>query len=158
MAVRAKGQAIMAAAVEPTPTSPPPSWTTWWRHLLAPVHGNLDLEGAGWLRVEELREGNQNVIRAEIPGIDPEKDVTVTAGNGIVRIEAHREEKTEHKEDNSYHSEFRYGSFVRELRAPVDLRTEDVSATYKDGILEVRIPVPTEPAPSQATRIPISRS
>jgi len=148
----------MATDMEVTPTSPPPSWTTWWKHLLAPVHGNLDLEGAGWLRVEEVREGDCNVIRAEIPGIDPDKDVQVTAGNGIVRIEARREEKAEHKGDGTYHSEFRYGSFVRELQAPADLRNEDVSASYKDGILEVRIPVSPESALSEAKRIPISRS
>ena len=90
------------------------------------------------------------------PGIDPDKDVEITSDDGVVRIHAHHEEKSERKQQRGYHSEFRYGDLEREIVLPKGASAKDVAATYKDGILEVRIPCPetVEPVP---TRIPISR-
>ena len=58
------------------------------------------------------------VVRAELPGVDPEKDIDVTVEDGVLTISAERRESTEKKEDTSYRSEFRYGSFVRRLPVP----------------------------------------
>ncbi|MDE3139141.1 MAG: Hsp20/alpha crystallin family protein, partial [Acidobacteriota bacterium] len=56
-----------------------------------------------------------------------------------------------------YRSEFRYGEFEREVSLPDGGESKDVKATYKDGILEVRIPRPANT--SEATRtIPVTRS
>ena len=55
-----------------------------------------------------------------------------------------------------YHSEFRYGEFEREISLPKGASAKDVKATYKDGILEVRIPCP-EGTELEATKIPITR-
>jgi HSP20 family protein len=114
-----------------------------------------DMEG--WMRVEEFRDGDTLVVRAELPGIDPDKDVEVTTSGGFVRIRAHREEKTEHTEKKGYRSEFRYGQFERDVALPDGVDGTNVKAAYKDGILEVRVPYPTEAAaPSKS--IPITRS
>jgi len=110
-----------------------------------------------WLRVEEFHEGDMLVVRAELPGIDPDKDVEITTEGGMAKIHAHREEKSESKEKQGYRSEFRYGEFDREIALPVGTKPEDVKATYKDGILEVRIPCSAE-APPSATKVPISRT
>lgn len=110
------------------------------------------------LRVEEYRENGTLVIRADIPGIDPDKDVEVTLSDGILRIEAERkqEEKTEKKD--FYRHELRYGSFTRELPMPEGASDDDVTAVYKDGVLEVRVRV-TEPAPeAPAKKIPVTTS
>lgn len=64
-----------------------------------------------WLRVEEFHDGDTLVVRAELPDIDPEKDVEVTTGDGVVKIHARREQKAEKKEKRGYRSEFRYGEF-----------------------------------------------
>ncbi len=111
---------------------------------------------ANWMRVEEFRDGEDIVVRAELPGIDPDKDVEVTLGDGVLHIEAHREQRSERKESHGYRSEFRYGSFVRDVAVPAGTDESKVRATYADGVLEVR--VPTEPAPKESvTRIPIGR-
>ena len=73
---------------------------------------------SGWLRVEEYRDGDDLVVRAELPGIDPDKDVEVTLAEGVLHIQAHREEKSERKENHGYRSEFRYGSFARNVALP----------------------------------------
>ena len=110
-----------------------------------------------WLRVEEFHEGDVLVVRAELPGIDPDKDVEITTEGGVAKIHAHREEKSESKEKDGYRSEFRYGEFDREIALPVGTKPEDVKATYKDGILEVRIPCLADTS-SSATKVPISRN
>ena len=113
-------------------------------------------DGHEWLRVEEFHEGDTLVVRAELPDIDPDKDVEITSDDGVVRIKAHHEEKKERKEKRGYRSEFRYGEFEREISVPNGATAKDVKATYTDGILEVRIPCP-EKSKSASTKIPVSR-
>lgn len=107
------------------------------------------------IRMEEVRDGDHLVIRAELPGIDPEKDVEVTVERGMLRISAERREKSEERESDGYRSEFRYGHVERQVRLPEGTTAEAVSATYKDGVLEVRLPAPP-PAPS-ARKVDVQR-
>jgi HSP20 family protein len=111
---------------------------------------------AGWLKVEEFRDGNDVVVRAELPDIDPEKDVDLNVEAGVLHVRAERKVSSEHKEKDSYRSEFRYGSFSRSIPLPPGAKEEDVKATYKDGILEIRVPVGPEGKPP-VTKVPISR-
>lgn len=113
----------------------------------------LDAEA---IKVEELREGDVTVVRAELPGIDPDKDVEVTVDDGMLRIHAERRQHTEEKDTERYRSEFRYGTFTRMLPLPNGATEADVTATYRDGILEVRVPTATEVAAPRS--IPIARS
>jgi HSP20 family protein len=98
--------------------------------------------GQDWLRVEEFHDGDTLVVRAELPDIDPDKDVEVSSDDGIVHIHGHHEQKSERRQKRGYRSEFRYGDFDREIALPKGATAKDVEATYKDGILEVRIPCP----------------
>lgn len=109
-----------------------------------------------WLRVEEFREADKLVVRAELPDIDPDKDVDIVVADGELRIKAHREARSEHKDKDSYRSEFQYGSFSRSVKLPSGASPEDVTATYRDGVLEVRVPVAEVAAP-EPSKIPIAR-
>ena len=109
-----------------------------------------------WLRVEEFHDDGDLVVRAELPDIDPDKDVEITTEGGVARIHAHRQEESETKDKEGCRSEFRYGEFDREIALPTGTKGEDVKASHEDGILEVRIPCPPEEAP-EATKVPISR-
>jgi HSP20 family protein len=111
---------------------------------------------AGLVRVEEFRDGDELVVRAELPGIDPDKDVEATVADGVLHISAHREEKSEHKDKQGYRSEFRYGSFAREISLPSGVDESKVKATYTDGVLEVRAPLPPA-AKAEAKKVPIGR-
>ncbi|MGF1653909.1 MAG: pseudouridine-5'-phosphate glycosidase, partial [Actinomycetales bacterium] len=116
---------------------------------------DLAESGGHLIRVEESTEGGARVVRAELPGVDPEKDVSVTIEDDTLVISARREERSETRDPESYRSEFRYGSFTRHVRLPRGTTPEVVSATYRDGVLEVRLPIgPTEETPR---RIPVSR-
>ena len=109
-----------------------------------------------WLRVEEFEEGNEQVVRAELPGLDPEKDVEITVADNMLTIKAEREERAEHKEKSSDRSEFRYGSMVRTVPLAAGTKQEDIRATYRDGVLEVRVRVPEQPA-ATTTKVPVTR-
>ncbi len=107
------------------------------------------------MRVEELTEGDQMVVRAEMPGLDPEKDVDIQIVDGDLRIRAERRERKEEKDKGRYRSEFRYGSFTRTVPLAADVDEADVKATYKDGILEVRLPIDRQKV--EAKKIPVQR-
>ncbi len=87
------------------------------------------------IRVEEFIKDDHYMIRAELAGIDPEKDVEITVGSGYLAIRAERHDKTEGK----HRSEFRYGSFTRVLALPATADEEDITASYRDGILTVSV-------------------
>lgn len=109
-----------------------------------------------WLRVEEFDEDDKLVVRAELPDIDPEKDVEIAVVGDELRIDAHREAKSEHKDKDSYRSEFRYGSFSRTVKLPPGATADDVTASYKDGVLEIRVPV-AEPVNPEPAKIQVTR-
>lgn len=116
----------------------------------------MDVEPAvGWLRVEEYTDDGVHVLRAELPDIDPDKDVELSVANGVLHIQATREEKSEKREKDMYRSEFRYGSFARNIALPEGTSDEDITATYTDGILEVRVPLPEAPKET-VTKVPIA--
>jgi HSP20 family molecular chaperone IbpA len=85
---------------------------------------------------DEMKEGRYEV-RAELPGIDPAKDVDITVRDGQLTIKAERTEKHESKG----RSEFSYGSFVRSVSLPAGADEDDITATYDKGILTVSVAV-----------------
>lgn len=128
-------------------------WPARWRRWF-----DLDFEPETWMRVEEMQEDGTLVVRAELPGIDPDKDVDVSVADGVLHISAKREAREEHKEKGAMHSEFRYGELRRDLTLPAGVDEGAVKAAYKDGILEVRIPWPTEEQVHEVTKVPVTRS
>ncbi len=95
-----------------------------------------------FIPVDEYRQDGSLVVRAELPGIDPDKDVEVTVTDGVLHIVAQRREE-ETVEDGQYiRKEIHHGSIERSLRLPEGLSESDVKATYKDGILEIVVPMP----------------
>jgi HSP20 family molecular chaperone IbpA len=106
---------------------------------------------APYIPVEDYVEEGTYVLRAEMPGIDPDKDVSLTVQDGILTIQAERQEETRERNRR----EFQYGSFTRSIALPAGTRAEDVQASYVDGVLELRAPVEGET--EQPTRIPVQR-
>lgn len=104
--------------------------------------------------VDVYEEGNEVVIRAEAPGVAKE-DLTVTVADGVVTVrgEMRKEEKVEEK--GYFRQELYCGSFHREIPLPADVREDEAKATFKDGVLEVRLPK-TEEAEVKGHKIDIS--
>jgi HSP20 family molecular chaperone IbpA len=92
------------------------------------------------IRIEDFVAGDHYMVRAELAGIDPEKEVEVTVGGGYLTIHAERHDKTEGK----HRTEFRYGSFSRSLSLPAQANADDVKASYDHGILTVSVGLKAE--------------
>jgi HSP20 family protein len=117
----------------------------------------VSIEGGGpavWTPALDVfsRDGDL-IVRAELPGIDPEKDVEITVENGVLTIKGERrhEEKTE--KENYYRFESSYGSFQRSVPLPKDVKADDIAASYENGILEVVVPKAGELSASR--KIPV---
>ena len=107
-------------------------------------------------KVEDYVDNGTYVLRAEIPGIDPDKDVHVHVRDHMVELRVERKQEKTTGDKDRYRSEFRYGSFLRRVPLPPEAGEKDVKATYHDGILEVRVPVGST-ADSEATKIRVER-
>ena len=100
-------------------------------------------------RLEEAMRDDRCVIRAELPGLDPENDIEVTVDGRILTIRAERRQQ----DKGPYRSEFRYGWAARAVRLPARVDAADVTARYGKGVLEVSVPVPV--VGPEGTRIPV---
>lgn len=89
------------------------------------------------VRIEESMDEGTYVVRAELPGFDPEEQIRVTTQAGLLTIAAERQAETKERG----RSEFRYGSFVRSVPLPEGADTANIAAKYTNGILEIRVPV-----------------
>lgn len=85
------------------------------------------------VRIEESLDGPTYVLRAEAPGVDPAKDVSVVYHDGALRLEIRRADT---REDKS-RTEFHYGTYGRTVSLPEGVDEESIKASYRDGILEI---------------------
>jgi HSP20 family protein len=93
------------------------------------------------MRIQEFVDGDTTVVLAELPGMDPEKDIDLTVAEGVLTISAERlEEFSEVREPAGSRSESHYESFRRRLALPAGTTADDIRARFGDGVLEVRVP------------------
>ena len=85
-----------------------------WVDQFPPLFAARSLISPHLIRVEDKIEDNHYVIRAEMPGLDPDKDVKITVEENTLVIDA---ERTEEKSDKN-RSEFQYGAFRRAMALP----------------------------------------
>lgn len=105
------------------------------------------------LRVEDFIIDGRYVVRAELPGVDPDSDVTVSVTGGNLNIDAIRAKEDEDRKGEA-RSEFRYGTYSRSIQLPPHADIAHIEAHYHAGILEVTIPVADVPV--VARDIPIT--
>lgn len=105
------------------------------------------------MRMEDFVKDGHYIVRAELPGVDPEHEVDVSVNEGILSIKAERREE----EVDKTHSEFRYGSFSRRIVLPNGADEEHIQASYDKGILEVVIDLKDKEAKKAEKHIPIKQ-
>ncbi len=111
---------------------------------------------ADLMRIEESTADGNMVIKAEMPGLDPEKDVDIMVRDGRLTIRAERRQESDETKDGTTRTEFRYGSFVRTLAVPRDCQPSDITAGYKDGILTITVPIPAA-VPAESGKVQVTR-
>jgi HSP20 family molecular chaperone IbpA len=110
---------------------------------------DLLFRGSNLMRLEDRVTDTEYTVRAELPGIDPEKDVEIHVADGVLTIRAERREQTQVQ----HRSEFRYGMFQRSVRLPGNADEESVKAHYSQGILEITVPLKAHVAAAKRIEI-----
>lgn len=89
-------------------------------------------------RIDISEDENSILIDAEIPGVTKE-DIKITLQDNIITIDGEKKKISEDKEKNYYREERFFGKFKRSFTLPVEVDSENVDATFKDGMLEVKL-------------------
>jgi len=110
-------------------------------------------EGTWAPAIDTIREEGAIVVRADVPGVKPE-DIRIEVEGDVLTLSGSHEESKEDKDKDYVRRERRYGSFVRSMTLPQGADAEHIEATAKNGVLEVRVPVPEKPAPKTITITP----
>jgi HSP20 family protein len=97
-------------------------------------------EGYTKVPAVDIYEDEDNVfVKAELPGLNKE-DISLTIEGDTLVLSGRKSQTKEEKKENYYRKEIREGAFSRTIDIPCPVDKEKVSATYKDGILEVVLP------------------
>lgn len=84
---------------------------------------------------EQYAEDTSYVVRFEVPGADPSRDLRVSVTTGTLTVAVKRRDNA----PANRQTEFRYGSFIRHIALPLGANVHEVSASYHNGILTVRV-------------------
>jgi HSP20 family protein len=103
--------------------------------------------------VDVFEEKDDIVVKAEIPGMEKD-NIQVNLTDHTLTIKGEKKKEEEVKEENYYRSERSYGSFLRTLELPRDVHADKVKATFKNGVLEVRMPK-TEEAKAKEIKVKV---
>jgi len=102
----------------------------------------------------DLYEGEEEVvIKAEVPGMD-KGDLKIEMADSMLTISGEKKKEENIKEDAYTYSERSYGSFSRSLQLPCAVKADKAKATFKNGVLEVKLPK-TEEAKKRHTIVKI---
>jgi len=108
---------------------------------------NGETSGRTWVPAVDVWETESELVYAfDLPGI-PEDKISVEFDDGSLTVSGERERTHELKDDHFYRFERRFGSFSRTVGLPQGASEDDVTADYRDGVLEVTVRKPETPKP-----------
>jgi HSP20 family protein len=125
-----------------------PGWGQTW--LTSGGH-EMDLWAPS---VEVFQRNSELVVRADLPGLD-RNDVKVDVTDEAITIQGERRREQQDEHGGIYRSERSYGSFKRRIALPEGAMTDQAKATFRDGVLEITMPAPSEQV-SRGRRLEIS--
>jgi HSP20 family protein len=113
----------------------------------------MELDNGAWMpQIEVLQNNGQFKVRADLPGVTKD-DVKVEVTDELLTISGERKEEKEEKQEGFYRSERSYGSFYRQIPLPEGATTENATATFQNGVLEITIPALKVAAPTRKLEI-----
>jgi HSP20 family protein len=120
-----------------------PAWDIdrWVRGYVGPAAAKeWGSNPAGFNPAAEIaKDGDDALVRVELPGVDVEKDVNVEVDKGQLVIRGERRDEHTEDTDGRTLSEVRYGSFRRSFKLPTHVTSDAISASYDAGVLTVRV-------------------
>ena len=114
------------------------------------------IDGAAWApKVDVVTKDNKLVTRVDLPGMTKD-NVNVEVADGMLTLSGERKKETKEEKDNYFREEREYGSFCRSVPLPKGVKSEDVKATFVNGVLEVTVPLPAPATGPQAKKIAVT--
>ena len=96
--------------------------------------------GRFWMPSMDICETNDDLLLSfDLPGV-PEKEISLSVTGEVLTLKGERRGNDQANGGSSFHGERTFGRFERSVRLPVPVEAERVTATYRDGVLEVRLP------------------
>lgn len=90
-------------------------------------------------RIDLYEKDNKVIVKAELPGVEPEK-VDLSVDGNLLTIRGEKKQENEVKEKDYYRLERSYGSFERAVELPAAVNADETKATYRKGVLEIELP------------------
>jgi len=119
-----------------------------FNEFLSPI-ATEEVSNRRFLPAVDIRETSDALtLSAELPGLTRE-DVHITLENSVLTISGERKFEKDAKEENYHRIERAYGAFSRSFTLPATVDASRIAATYKDGVLTVRLPQREEAKPKQ---------
>lgn len=122
-----------------------PAWSTFFDRLAVPGLPPVPMPEVWTPRVDVVTRDDKLIVHADLPGI-PKEDIKIEVVEGMLTLEGERRGVVEHAEGESAYTERFYGKFYRAVPLPEGADVAKVAATYKDGVLEVVVPIAAPPA------------
>jgi HSP20 family protein len=112
----------------------------WDTFLFGRPKTTLLAEEEEWQPAMDVAETESElVVNVEIPGMDPE-DIDVSLSEGTLFIKGEKKPEAEEKDADYHLIERSYGTFIRSTRLPMEVQSEKISVSYKNGILTIVLP------------------
>lgn len=139
--------------------APPKEIERWFDEFLEePFFPRMWRKFPRWRRLKELEEispsvdmfdkKDEIVVKADIPGVDKE-NIIISLSDNMLTIKGEMKKEEEVKEEDYYYAERSYGGFSRTLNLPTKVQADKVKASFKNGILEIRLPKAEEAKPKE---------
>ncbi len=116
-----------------------------WPAFRFPTLGAMKADGLWAPKTDVFERDGRLVTRVDLPGMKKE-DILIEATDGHLTLSGERKSDVEEKKDGVYRREREYGSFSRMVPLPEGVKLDDIKATFADGVLEVSVPLPAQPA------------
>ena len=117
------------------------------REAFSPVSGEGEVSTRTWAPPVDIYENGDNlVLKAELPGVNPE-EVEIRVEDNTLYLKGERKFEKEVKEQNYHRVERSYGTFTRSFSLPNSVDADKVTANYKDGVLTLTMPKKEEAKP-----------
>jgi HSP20 family protein len=109
-----------------------------WNRFFGEMHPFFGHEGE-WLPSMDVSGTESEIgVRAELPGLEAE-DIDLDVSGDVLSIRGEKKGKEETKEENYHTRESYYGSFQRSIRLPCEVQSDNVEASFKNGVLDIRL-------------------
>jgi HSP20 family protein len=116
----------------------------------------VDFTASAWApKVDVVTKDGKLLTRVDLPGMKKE-DVKVEVTDGLLTLSGERKKEVKEEKDNYYREEREYGSFCRTVPLPKGVKSDDVKATFTNGVLEVSVPLPAAAVEAKAKTIAIT--